>query len=115
MRNMSFALTAQQIRDGTKNVTRRIGWNNLKIGEILMACEKSRGIGKGGHIVRIRKIRVTDIRKEQLNSITPEEVLHEGFVGMTPDEFVAMFCEANGCKPDATVNRFRFEYVEAQP
>ena len=33
MRNMSFALTTPQIMEGTKTVTRRVGWLRLKPGE----------------------------------------------------------------------------------
>jgi hypothetical protein len=114
MRNMSFTLTTQQVRDGTKNVTRRIGWNHLKVGDVVMACVKCRGISKGGHVEHIRTIKITSIRKERLDSITPDEVLHEGFLAMTTDEFVTMFRKANGCKPGDSVNRIRFEYVEAR-
>ncbi len=48
MKNISFALTTKQFLDGSKTVTRRLGWANLKPGEILMACEKCMGLGPGG-------------------------------------------------------------------
>jgi hypothetical protein len=31
---------------------------------------------------------------------------------MSPSEFVEFFCRLNGCKPDTTVNRIEFRYVE---
>ena len=40
MRNISFMLTTQQFRNRTKTVTRRMGWWNLKPGDILMGVEK---------------------------------------------------------------------------
>jgi len=42
-RNMSFTLTAKQILDRTKTVTRRRGWKHLKVGELFWACEKCQG------------------------------------------------------------------------
>ena len=38
MRNISFSLTTRQFRDGSKDVTRRVNWQNLKPGDHLMAC-----------------------------------------------------------------------------
>lgn len=35
MRNMSFALTTGQAMDGIKGVTRRLGWLNLKLGDLI--------------------------------------------------------------------------------
>lgn len=47
MRIMSFALTEQQLMDGTKTVTRRVGWANLKPGDRLTAVRKAMGLKKG--------------------------------------------------------------------
>lgn len=34
-KNMSFMLTTERVRNKTKTVTRRLGWQNLKRGEII--------------------------------------------------------------------------------
>ena len=46
-RNMSFMITTEQIKNRTKTVTRRLGWNFLKPGEVVNACEKCRGLKAG--------------------------------------------------------------------
>lgn len=112
MRNMSFSLTTKQVEDGTKDVTRRIGWLNLRIGEVLNACEKVQGLGKGEKIVVIRQIRVAKTNIEQLDAITPKEVKREGFPNMTVGEFVKFFCESHkGVNRYTKINRIEFEYV----
>lgn len=57
MRNISFALTTEQIRNQTKTVTRRVGWANLKPGTLLQPIEKGQGLKKGD---RARKDRRAD-------------------------------------------------------
>lgn len=47
MRLMSFSLTTAQYRAGTKDVTRRLGWEYLKAGDRIMGCEKVMGRRKG--------------------------------------------------------------------
>lgn len=124
MRNISFALTTQQVENRTKDVTRRIGWKNLKVGERLQACEKCQGLGKGGKIRRLVVIRVKDVRREPLNSLTGKgkpltqytdrmakrECVREGFPDMSPRQFVKMFCEHNGCSRRRMITRIEFEY-----
>lgn len=110
-RNMSFMLTTQQVRDRTKTVTRRLGWWFLKPGDIVMACEKCRGLKRGEHVKRIAPIRIVNSRPSILRDIRPADVRREGFPEMTPYLFVAMFCREMGCTPGQTVNRIEFEYV----
>jgi len=43
-RLMSFAMTTTQLVDGTKTVTRRHGWKNLKVGARLRAVHKAMGL-----------------------------------------------------------------------
>ena len=114
-RNMSFSLTTPQMRARTKDVTRRMGWNRLQIGEELCAVVKGMGLKKGEQVERIGPIRVVSVRREPLNAITPEDCVREGFPEMTPAEFVAMFCKHNGCAPDATINRIEFEHLPGAP
>jgi len=109
-RNMSFSLTTQQIRDRSKTVTRRLGWRNLKTGDVLNACVKCMGLRPGESIERICQIRVVDVRREPLHTITMEDVRREGFNEPTLD-FVARFCRHMGGHWSQTVTRIEFEYV----
>ena len=105
-------MTTPQVRAGTKTVTRRLGWWNLKSGELLSAIEKGQGLKKGEHVVRIRLIRVVSARKEQLDAITQQECVREGYPDYAPPAFIEMFCRANRCWPHGLfVNRIEFEYV----
>lgn len=111
MRNMSFTLTQQQIREGTKTVTRRLGWWFLKPGDRIMACEKCQGLGKGGKIVKIREIEVVSVRTMSLDLVHKEDVIKEGFPAMSSKEFREMFCLHMKCGVSDFVNRIEFKYV----
>lgn len=124
-RNISFALTTPQFMDGSKDVTRRNGWANLRAGDVLCAVEKSQGLGKGGKIKRLGMIRVKDARREKLSAMT--ENLDYGFAETTregfpeghpkhwPSEFVAFFCASHkGVVPDSIVTRIEFERIANQ-
>lgn len=111
VKNMSFSLTTPQIEAKTKTVTRRLGWDKLKLGETLMACEKCQGLGKGGKIRRLGMIRVIGFRKEYLAEITEADVVKEGFPDWTSAQFIEFFCEHNHCSPATVVNRIEFEYL----
>lgn len=113
MRNISFMLTTQQIVDETKTVTRRMGWLNARVGELLQGCEKCQGLGKDGKINKLKVIRVTEVRREPLKAITQDEVIREGFPDMSHAEFVAFFCKSHKrCTPETEVTVLRFEYVK---
>jgi len=101
MRNISFALTTQQFRDQSKDVTRRLGWKNLKAGDQLMGCEKCQGIRPGESIVRLGAIEIISVRFEPLNRMSrwkeltnreigygKTEAIREGFPNLTGDQFV---------------------------
>jgi hypothetical protein len=95
MRNLSASLTKDQIRQSVENVrkglapvkdvTRRVGWLNLKVGERLQVCEKCQGLKHGESLVRICVIEVVSARREQLARLIMEpqygaqEVMREGF------------------------------------
>jgi hypothetical protein len=111
MRNMSFALTTQQVREKTKTVTRRLGWENLKAGELIRAVEKCQGLKKGEKIRPICVVRVKMVNREPLQWLNQHECVKEGFPFLTPEQFVEMFCEANGCRRNVKVTRIEFEYV----
>lgn len=119
-RNISFALTTDQIRNRTKTVTRRLGWKNLKPGQILNACVKCMGLKPGEQIQRLGQIRVVSVKQEPLWRLVSfaeygkQEATKEGFHGMTGNEFVSMFCEhmrpLHGVATEVT--RIEFEYVD---
>jgi hypothetical protein len=112
MRNMSFMLTTEQIRNRTKCVTRRMGWGFLKPGDLIQAVEKGMGLKKGEKIKKLCVIRITDVTKIELDRITNIGVVMEGFPGKSPQWFVEMFCKSHkGCTPESFVNRIEFEYV----
>jgi hypothetical protein len=117
-RNISFALTTDQFRARTKTVTRRIGWENLKVGDVLMGCERCQGLKKGEKIKQLGAIRVTDVRRENLDLMLAvraygrNECVAEGFPDMTADQFVEMFCKSHRpCEPHWRVTRIEYEYL----
>jgi hypothetical protein len=116
-RNMSFALTTDQIRDKSKTVTRRKKWLHVKEGDILNACVKCMGLRPGEQIQRLGQIRVKDVKRERLDRMESEhygkiEAAREGFPGMTGSEFVALFCEHMGGDGTQEVTRIEFEYLD---
>jgi len=118
-RNISFSKTTDQIRNQTKTVTRRKGWEFLKVGTILNACVKCMGLKPGEKIERICQIRVIDVERQPLDSMAfpnceygRDEARNEGFPELHGDAFVNMFCENMGGEPDQEITRIEFEYVE---
>lgn len=120
-RNISFALTTEQFLDGSKDVTRRMGWLMLvgKAGVELQGCRKCMGLKPGEKLERLRRIETVDVRREKLSRMIDEpsygleEVRREGFPGMDPADFVEMFCASHdGCTPDAEVTRIEYRYVD---
>ncbi len=124
MRNISFALTTEQVRQQTKTVTRRIGWQTLKPGTLLQPVVKAQGIPKGGHVEKIGgPIRVVNVRREALSKLVTssyswarKEVVAEGFPHMTHFEFFGMFSKTHGAKSEdqalkMQVTRIEFEYL----
>lgn len=123
MRNISFALTTEQIRRREKTVTRRKGawWAKvLRPGTLLCAVEKSQGIKKG-ELVRLCVIRVTGATVEPLSEVgvrfhdaMQTESAREGFPELDARGFVEMFCREMRCKPDQVVTRIAFEFVSQE-
>ena len=119
MNLISFMLTAEQVRTQTKTVTRRLWWSWLNRGELLQAVVKGQGLRKGERVERLAIIRVKDVRREPLNALTggsytehaaKQECVKEGFPDLSAREFVAMFCEEMGCKPEQQITRIEFTY-----
>lgn len=118
MRNISFALTTQQVEDQTKDVTRRMGWLALKVGALLQPVKKCMGLRPGEKITPIGPpIVIQHICREPLQRMTEDleygrrECLREGFPDLTPAQFVAMFCATHkGCTPQTVITRIEFTY-----
>ena len=118
-RNMSFALTTEEIRNRTKTVTRRVGWGFLRPGDIVNACVKCMGLKSGEKVQRLAQIRIVRTRIEPLSRMIdqPEygasEAAKEGFPGWSGDQFVDMFMDhvPASFDTDTLVNRIEFEYV----
>lgn len=122
-RNISFSLTTPQFQAGTKTVTRRLGWDKVKAGDVLCAVEKGQGLKKGEKVKKLGMIRVIDARRELLRRMTDDldygfaECAKEGFPAphpnMWPSVFVEFFCAANRpCQPDWRITRIEFEKLE---
>ncbi len=112
-RFISFMHTERQFLDGSKTVTRRKGWANLKAGQILEACEKCQGLKKGEKLNRLGLLRVVDVRRESLKAITHDECIREGFPDYTPSQFVQFYCRQFKCTDDFVITRSEFERIES--
>lgn len=117
-RRISFFLTQRQFLDGSKTVTRRMGWETLRAGDELIAIEKGQGLKAGQAQVVMGRIRIKDARLEKLRRITDEpeygaaEVIAEGFPEMTPEQFVEFFWKSHpGCYPNKVITRIEFERI----
>jgi hypothetical protein len=115
MRCISFSLTTPQFIAGTKDVTRRVGWEKAKAGDPMKAVEKAMGLKKGQAMVIIGQIEIIDARRERLDRMITdraygiEEVKREGFPDMSPEDFIAFFCRTHaGCFPEREITRLEF-------
>jgi hypothetical protein len=128
VRNMSFALTIEQVRNKTKTVTRRTGWATLKPGTLLQPVLKGMGLKKGEKAEKIGgPIRVVSVRREPLMMMDQADCAREGFPEMTVAGFMSMFCASHrvvewdgwpslrnrsrSCEPRDEVTRIEFEYL----
>jgi hypothetical protein len=112
MKNMSFALTTEPFYLRRKTVTRRLGWKDLKPGQLLCGIFKGMGLKLGESPLKLAVIRVADVRRECLDEITLDDVIREGFPGMSCDQFIQMFCRFHqSCKPSTVVTRIEFQFV----
>lgn len=114
MRLMSFTHTADAMRCRLKTVTRRAGWRNLRPGDRLLAVVKHRGRRPGEPLDVIGVIEVVRKSREPLSAITASEVEREGFGDLPPAEFVREFCALSGCRPETTITRIEFKFLEEE-
>lgn len=110
-RNMSFAMTTNQVNERSKDVTRRFGWWFLKPGDTIQAVEKAMGLKKGEKVQRLGLIEVVSTRSEPLSAITQDDVIREGFPAWTPEQFIQMLVDHYRVDPSREVNRIEFRYV----
>ena len=114
-KNMSFALTTEQIKNRSKTVTRRLGWNNLKPGQRLWAVKKAMGLKPGEKIKRLALIEVVSLRTEPLNAITEDDIKKEGFAEMSKQEFIEFFIKTHkGVNAETPINRIEFKFIGAE-
>ena len=117
MRNISFSLTEAQFLDGSKTVTRRLGWKFLKPGDRLMGCRKCMGLKPGEQLVRLGEIEVVQVYREALSRMIAlkhygaNEAFNEGFPEMTGQQFVEMFCRHMKATPETVVTRIEFRRI----
>lgn len=120
-RLIAASLTEEQVLDGSKTVTRRLGWWTDKrgrrlvvAGDRLRVVRKSMGRRRGDHVeplVYLAVWEVTGVRREPLEAIDAADVAREGFPGWSPDEFVRFFCRTHrGCQPDSEITRISVRY-----
>lgn len=110
-RNMSFAMTTDQVIKQTKTVTRRFGWWFLKTGDEVRCVKKAMGLKKGEKIEPLAMVRIKSTRAEPLHAITKADVVKEGFPDWTTEQFVQMLVDHYKVDPSEIVNRIEFEYL----
>lgn len=117
MRRMSFAMTSHQLLDGSKTVTRRLGWKSLRTGDTVKAVSKVMGFRKGERAQVYGTCEIVSVRREPIDAITDADVLAEGFPGKDAAWFVEFFCKAMRVRPDQLCTRieFRFSSEPVQP
>lgn len=127
---ISFALTEASFLDGSKTMTRRLGWWTDKRGRRLVmpddrltGCRKVMGRRRGEPLVRLGEILVTDVRRERLDKITEDDVRREGVpvecfeevdadTGQPPPwEWVRWFANEQRCSPFDEVTVIEFYRV----
>jgi hypothetical protein len=111
MRLMSFFLTTRQYLDRSKDVTRRLGWKNVKPGDRIMAVRKAQGLKKGQHPEELGAFDVVAAARIPLWAISWVDCVREGFPDLDPEEFIAMFSKHMGCTRKTTVTRIEFKRV----
>ena len=117
MRNMSFALTTEQIKNKTKTVTRRAGWKFLKQNDLVQPVEKTMGLKKGEKVKKIgTPIKIISVRREELSKmrLEPNATAKEGFPSMLADDFIQMFCKRFKKKADEMITRIEFIYLDKE-
>lgn len=74
MRNISFAMTTNQVIRREKACTRRFGWDFVEPDQHLQGVNKCQGLKPGEHPVKLAEIIVLDSQWEPLNEIIKRPV-----------------------------------------
>ncbi len=119
VKNISVALTEQQVLLRQKDVTRRLGWQKLQAGTLLQPIRKGQGLKKGEKVTKVGgPVRVLSVRREPLRQLLDDqtyglaEVVREGFPGLTPRQFVVFFMASHDCLAYDLVTRIEFKYID---
>jgi hypothetical protein len=118
VKRISFALTKPQLLDGSKTVTRRLGWPYAKAGDRFLAVSKCMGLKPGEQPDIYGTVELLSVRREPLSAIDQDDCRREGFPEMTPAEFVAFFCRVHKgqkCTPETEVTRIEFRFHPGKP
>lgn len=97
--------------DGTKTVTRRTGWQNLRPGDRLLAVRKAMGLKAGEKVQPLCEIEVVSVDRVHIFDIDKNDTIDEGFPHLSPQEFIDMFCKAMRVKSSDLVTRIEFRKV----
>ena len=114
MRRISFGLTREQLLDGSKDVTRRLGWEYAKAGDVWLAVNRVMGFRNGERAVIYGTVKVRDARRERLDAITRADVRREGFPDKSPAWFVDFFSKAMRCSADRKITRIEFVFTPTE-
>lgn len=113
MRRMSFSLTQAQIIGQRKTVTRRQGWASLQPGDFIQPIEKGMGLKKGEKQKLLGcPIEILEVTWTPIEDIDIADVVLEGFMDMSVEEFIHFYCKANKAKPSDYCRRISFMYTE---
>lgn len=118
MRVISMQFTHKQFCDGSKDVTRRLGWLYAVPGLRLRVVRQAMGLKWGQHMETLGYVELVNVRREPLSRMIadrnygPIECRREGFPEWTPDQFVRFFCETHFVKPYALVTRLEYKRIE---
>ena len=112
MEYMSFFATQEQVLNQTKFVTRRQGWNKIKVGDEIQPVIKRQGLKRGEKVQPIGcSIIITAERWELINIITSYDVVLEGFPNLSVNGFITMYCNLNDCNPTDICHRLQYKYT----
>jgi hypothetical protein len=121
MKIISVGLTIESVQDQSKTVSRRLGFQKLKIGDLLQPVRKCMGLKKGEAIERIGcPIKVLEIKREPLHKMLDypdyglSECIKEGLPRLSPREFVALLCKTYKIDTMQPVTRIKWEYTESK-
>ena len=92
-----------------QTVFRCLLWDTAEIGDILTAVVNRRAQKDDMQI--LGNIRLTNVRREQLDSITQEDVVKEGYLYLTPSQFIEAFMDHHRCGPAQMITRLEFEHL----